>query len=245
MRVAHIVTTACLMLVGCGDARVPSNETAVVNEATVPQGGKPQTAPEQTPAATPNIPDPTADDAENALVLLSMNISPNVRYGRASAPTGCRSGLMDGREVRSCRVCAVHVIMDADMESMGTLYAQRAEWNIPFRRAISHSEPDIAPMNPAEGVWVFSVPQRDRYGRRPDLPSSTALERRDLGPSEMAQFGISMEQRGRGRTYNYLIREGDRAQIILNRSILLDRLTGRDNAMRIYSMVGSCTPLSE
>jgi hypothetical protein len=182
-------------LVICAIALLPACERSPNRTA---YGGSPaseqslnRTADEGSPRSAlqrAGISDPTATEALNAIA-----------HSRDTAavyqPGGPVSDCVDGRDaggrlVRTCNVCAV--VLKAGHRNIyeRQLELERSIFNVSFRRAISSSQPDVAPMDDASGVWVGATPPEVA------LPRSTVLFSRALTSGDVDPLGLSISDNG-------------------------------------------------
>ena len=184
------------------------------------------------------IPDPSAEDGEKAMVqVLNALQLPAKLYFPVGTPKSCQPGTMNGQDVRSCKVCGFFVIAQTSMFGIQRFFIRRADYDIPFKRAISYEQPDIAPAG-AGGVWTAAMPQPGSLGERsvPSAPTSTEY---DLTPADMQRFGISMG-RGLSGGYNFSVQRPGYIGVIPNANVLLDTMKIPAANDILFSLVNKC-----
>lgn len=185
-------------------------------------------------------PDPTQADAQVAMRLVSGQLGSNVMYGQAGTPTECQSGMMGAQEVRSCKICALHVIAQQGTWGTRALHLQRAIFTVPFKRAIAHDQPDIAPTDDSLGVWVAAVSAPSPF-QPPAAPTYVELESKDLNANDLSRIGVTMGQNFDG-SLSFSIRRPGYVGVIPNADALLEFLVTSEAGSVMQSIVEGCEP---
>jgi hypothetical protein len=187
--------------------------------------------------STASLPDPNETEAQVAMTAATEAL-PGLKlmYGMPGAPRNCQPGTMDGQEIRMCDVCAVHLIVN--VANLGfditSLHLQRAEFNIPFRRAASLDQPAVAPADPTQGVWVSAL----RPGQGAPFREVAG---RDLTPDDLQQVGITMARSGIGDApWAFSIQRPGYMGVIASPNVLLQILAQSPADQTMLSLVGSC-----
>ena len=103
----------------------------------------------------PRIPDPTPQEAANALVRALSRTTEFVVYGGGGPGVDCVDGRdAAGRLVRTCKACEVLLTVRYQGIDRQQLIIERSQFSLAFRRAISTGQPDVAPVDDTQGVWV-------------------------------------------------------------------------------------------
>ena len=177
---------------------------------------------------------PGTSDAENALSQISKGVPDSVRYGGGTVPTSCVPGKIGQQEVQACHVCTVFAQIRLDGIALS-----RTEYAVPFKRAISYEQPDVAPIDNGAGVWVPVLPTGPMGTTQ--LPNSTVLSSRMLQQSDLTPFGIQ----GHMTIFNqmdYVFVENGQSMDSNpnNNGPLLHRLAVPAAAVRMQRLVGTC-----
>lgn len=68
-------------------------------------------------------------------------------------PKNCVEGQMSGQHVLSCEVCATFMLAQPLARRSEDVYVEKLTLFIPFKRAVSLQQPDVAPLDQSSGVW--------------------------------------------------------------------------------------------
>lgn len=122
-----------------------------------------------TPQAAPSLQGglsaPNNEEAEKAAnIALSRIPGAIIRAGPVGVPKNCTPGTMNGQEVVSCSVCADFLLVTAfRITKLNQIVPMRVSLFIPFKRAISYDQPDVAPIDKSSGVWVGNFPSSNQF----------------------------------------------------------------------------------
>jgi hypothetical protein len=184
------------------------------------------------------VPDPSAEDGKKAMLqVLNALQTPAKLYYPVGTPTSCQSGTLNGQDVRSCKVCGFFLIAQTGMFGIQRFFVRRANYDIPFKRAISYEQPDIAPTGTG-GVWAAAMPAPGALGQQSMPTAPTSIEY-DLTPADMQRFGISMG-RGLSGGYNFSVQRPGYIGVIPNANVLLDTMKIPAENDILFSLVNKC-----
>lgn len=184
-----------------------------------------------------SLADPNETEGQVAMAVATQALpGQKLMYGMPGAPKNCQPGTMNGQEIRICDVCAVHLIVNTDNLGFDirSLHLQRAEFNIPFRRAASFEQPTIAPADPAQGVWVSALSPGQAAPFR-------EISGRDLTPDDLLRVGVTMARSGISNApWAFSIRRPGYVGVIANPNVLLQMLAQSPVDQVMVPLVGSC-----
>jgi hypothetical protein len=149
-------------------------------------------------------------------------------------PKDCVAGKIGDEPIRSCKICVVLVrITSGRMGGLGGLAVDRGNFNIAFKRGISFEQPDVAPVDPASGVWVTAS-----AGGPPSFSAlkSARLDRGQIPGTEISMSGTF------GGSVSYAIKRPGYLGVILDRNVLKEFLNATPAVNALAGLVGWCGP---
>lgn len=192
------------------------------------------------------VPDPTQADVNRAVPVMLRYMPLTIWFGPFGEPTDCTDGQIDGVPVRSCKVCNTHMQL---MERKGpfgferwieSAQVRRVNLHVPFKRAISYDQPDIAPEDGASGVWVLAMPPATALAP-PPAPRFEVVGGRALSPDDPLPFDLVMSQNERG--ISFAVRRERYTGIFPNSQKLLEWLATPEMLDLYVRIIGTCDGL--
>jgi len=96
---------------------------------------------------------------------------------------------MAGQPVQLCHVRMKAIFFRPRVATLSDIMVNCLDISVPFKRAISYDQPDIAPAEGNSGVWVVTLPNPMATGR-PAALSYTSLQTQSLTPADVEPLGI-------------------------------------------------------
>jgi hypothetical protein len=178
------------------------------------------------------LPDPTWQEGNQALMRAVPQLTQHLVLDQ-STPKECVAGKIGEEPIRSCKVCAVVVVITSGrLGGLGGLSIERGIFNMPFKRGLSFEQPDVAPVDPTSGVWVAASIGPPSFMQT----KSVKLERGQIPGTEISMM------RTFGGSVSYSIRSPGRLGIIANREVLKEFLSAAPAAEALAGLVGWCEP---
>ena len=158
-------------------------------------------------------------------------------------PSDCTPGNVQDTPVRSCKVCLTNLEL-----VMGPGYGmsvviksariRRANYTFTFKRAISYDQPNVAPTDGTQGVWVPIVAERTMYGP-PAPPIFEEIVAKDLEPADVEPLGLTMT--GVMGGWEFSVRRPGYLGTFANNKVLLEWLGTAEAVARYKAIVGDCS----
>jgi hypothetical protein len=179
--------SALIALAACGRVENQNTTSVVANEQaeTVPTA-----APRQNPSTPAQDSLPSSADAARAVQAIVNTFElPTLQFGRVGAPSECVAGDMAGQLVQLCHLRMKAIFFRPRVGNLSDIMVNCLDVSVPFKRAISYDQPDIAPAERDGGVWVVTLPNPMVTGR-PATLSYTSVQAKSLTPADVEPLGI-------------------------------------------------------
>lgn len=96
-------------------------------------------------------------------------------------PKNCVEGKMSGQHVLSCEVCTTLMLAKPIARRSEDVYVEKLTIFIPFKRAVSLQQPDVAPLDQSSGVWVADFSSTGDQLPRNRIEQKSLLNSDDYG----------------------------------------------------------------
>lgn len=177
-----------LALVACGPAGNQNTVSVMANQQAEAAGAATAPPPSPPPVAQVALPSP-ADATQAVQAIVNTFTLPSLKFGRVGAPRECVAGNMAGQPVQLCHVRMKVIFFRPTVSHLSDIMVNCLDVSVPFKRAISYDQPDIAPAEGNGGVWVVTLPNPMVTGR-PAALSYTTVQTKSLIPADVEPLGI-------------------------------------------------------